>query len=229
MQTITINNNTYYLCTDLFENFKDAFANCKGRDVIKKKKLLDTDYIYAYNSKSGWKVSTEDCRQAKVLISTKWKGFRVVKQPTTSTTETIEQTNTSSSSNDTNKSNNGQIDETNVLNNSITIVNEVSYPIAPDILDIEENEKFKDANGQSIEITIRGEREYDKCYFRVKDISKGFEIPRLQKNIIDDRTSYELNKHYKIFVIIYGDNNAIDDNERSLFNLQRNVKSALLF
>ena len=68
-----------------------------------------------------------------------------------------------------------------------TVVKKVSYPVAPDILDIEDNEKFKDVNGQSIEITIRGERKYDKCYFRVKDVSKGFKMPRLQETILDEK------------------------------------------
>jgi hypothetical protein len=217
MQTITINNNTYFLCTDLFDKYKQAFTGCKGRDVIKKKKLLDTDYIYAHNSKSGWKISTEDCKQAKVLISTKWKGFCIVEQTTTSTINTIEQSNTSASSNNTNESNNSQLDDTNVLNNSITVVEEINYPIAPDILDIEENEKFKDANGRTLDITIRGEREYDKCYFRVKDISKGFEIPRLQDVILDANKTYEINIHYKNFVIVYPTNGGIEQNAKEVY------------
>jgi hypothetical protein len=68
MEPITINNISYYLCTDLFEHHKLDFTGCKGRDVIKKKKLKKEDYIYAYQSKTGWKVSNEDCKQALANI-----------------------------------------------------------------------------------------------------------------------------------------------------------------
>ena len=121
MQIININNNTYYLCTDLFKKFNDIFSNCKGRDVIKKKKLKENEYIYAYETNSGWKVSKEDYSKAKVLISTKWKGLPLVSQTKSNTTNflnVIETTNTSV-----------------LYNESI-----VDYPIAPDIIEIEEND-----------------------------------------------------------------------------------------
>jgi hypothetical protein len=192
MEPITIYNSSYYLCTDLFKNFKDAFTGCKGRDVIKKKKLLESDYIYAYETKSGWKLSSEDYSKAKILISTKWKGFKSIEL--NNTLEPSNETSTSSSSS------NDTLDNTNVLNHSIVVVDDKNkYPIAPDILDIEEDEKFKDANGQSIDITIRGEREYDKCYFRVIDVSRGFEMPNLDKNIKDIKSSFDIEIDYKFF------------------------------
>ncbi len=84
-------------------------------------------------------------------------------------------------------------------------------------MDIEEDEKFKDANGQSIDITIRGEREYDKCYFRVKDVSRGFKMPNLEKSILDDRYSYEINKHYNFFTTIYSVNHDKDDSKKEVY------------
>jgi hypothetical protein len=148
MEPITINNTSYYLCTDLFEHHKFDFNGFKGRDVIKKKKLKKEDYIYAYQSKTGWKVSNEDCKQAKVLINLNWYQQKYGSIELNNTQElsdnNINITTTSSSSSDNNS----------VFNNSIIPVN--TYPIAPDILDIEEHEKFKDANGRSIDITIRG-------------------------------------------------------------------------
>ena len=127
MQVININNNTYYLCTDLFENFKDLFSNCKGRDVIKKKKLKDSDYIYAYHTKTGWKVSVEEYSKAKVLISTKWKELNVIEQSITKNQPEI--TNTSASSFDV---------STELVSYSMS--SNDNYPIAPDILDIDEQD-----------------------------------------------------------------------------------------
>ena len=44
---------------------------------------------------------------------------------------------------------------------------------APQILNLEDNEKFKDANGNILNIEVRGERNHKKCYFKVKDVKKG--------------------------------------------------------
>jgi hypothetical protein len=187
MQAIIINNKSYYLCTDLFEHHKDDFSGCKGRDVIKKKKLKSEDYIYAYNTKSGWKVSTEDYAKAKVLICVLWYQQKY---------GSIELNNTHELS-ESNTINNLSSDNTSVLNHSISTINK--YPNAPETLDIEEYEKFRDSNGQTLDITIRGERNHKNCYFRLKDISRCFEMPNIDKNIKDTKSSYEIEIDYKIF------------------------------
>ena len=46
--------------------------------------------------------------------------------------------------------------------------------MTPDIIELKKKEKFRNVNGNMIEITVRGEREFDKCYFLVKDIMEGF-------------------------------------------------------
>jgi hypothetical protein len=211
MQQIDINNKSYYLCTDLFEYHKLDFNGCKGRDVIKKKKLKNEDYIYAFNSKSGWKVSNEDCKQAKVLVNMQWYQQKY---------GTIELNNTQEpSDNNLNISNNlstsSSSDNISVLFNSINTAN--TYPIAPEILEIDEHEKFKDSNGRTLDITIRGERNHKNCYFRLKDISRGFEMPNLCKVIQNEKTSYELNVHYKIFVIVCGNNVSIEQNAEEVY------------
>ena len=75
------------------------------------------------------------------------------------------------------------------------------YPIAPEILDLEESEKFKDNNNNVINIEVRGERKVNECYFRLTDVSIGFNLPYLHKNIIDKDTLYLENAHYKYFSI----------------------------
>ena len=62
-------------------------------------------------------------------------------------------------------------------------------------------------------ITIRGKREFDGCYFRVKDIEKLFEIKSLSRNLSDKRTTYEKNVDYKIF--IYTKNDAVVKNSNT--------------
>jgi hypothetical protein len=79
---------------------------------------------------------------------------------------------------------------------------------APDILELSEQEKFKDNEGNIIEITVRGIRHHEKCFFRVKDVSEGFDIPRLQNTIIDKRYDGFIDaEHYKIFTIKKNESN----------------------
>ena len=49
----------------------------------------------------------------------------------------------------------------------------------PDIIELDDDEKFRDDEGNVLEIETRGERTYDGIHFRVKDVSSGFGIENL--------------------------------------------------
>ena len=68
------------------------------------------------------------------------------------------------------------------------------YEEAPCILELENEEKFKDKNGNIIEIEVRGDRTYNNCYFKLKDVSNGIKMPNLQNILMKDI-------NYKIFTI----------------------------
>jgi hypothetical protein len=74
------------------------------------------------------------------------------------------------------------------------------YEEAPNVLHLDEEEKFKDINGVSLDIEVRGERHEDKVYFKVKDVSKAFDMEGLYRIIIDKHTKYEENIEYKYFI-----------------------------
>jgi|688.fasta_scaffold216641_2 hypothetical protein len=91
-----------------------------------------------------------------------------------------------------------KIPELNETNNKIT--DDKGIEKAPDIINLEDNEKFKDNEDNFIEIETRGEREVDKIYFKVKDVMIDFNMPNLYTTIIDKRTDgYIVNTHYKYF------------------------------
>ena len=91
------------------------------------------------------------------------------------------------------------------------------YEEAPDILELEIEEKFKDKNGNIIEIEVRGERKYNNCYFKVKDVSNGFEIPNLQAVINGNNDTYIRNIDYKTFSVISKINNCSKSSKSYLF------------
>jgi len=70
---------------------------------------------------------------------------------------------------------------------------------APEIIELEDSQKFKDENNKSIEIETRGERNYNKVYFKVKDVSVGFCLENLQNILIKTNTNYKEEVDYKFF------------------------------
>ena len=90
----------------------------------------------------------------------------------------------------------------------MVIVNTDSYKYqaAPEILELLDEEKFHDKDGNIIEIEVRGERNSNNCYFSVKDVSKGFEMPNLQITLLKEHTQYDSIIHYKYFIDVHKDN-----------------------
>jgi hypothetical protein len=78
------------------------------------------------------------------------------------------------------------------------------YEQAPPILELEDEEYFKDENNNILKMEVRGERHPDKCYFKVKDISTIFNIINLNKIVSNREGNYIKNKHYNIFSINKG-------------------------
>ena len=70
---------------------------------------------------------------------------------------------------------------------------------APDMIELDEDEKFHDDEGNIIEIETRGERTYDGIYFRVKDVSSGFGLESLKIVLTKPDSGYKRNVDYKVF------------------------------
>lgn len=73
------------------------------------------------------------------------------------------------------------------------------YPI-PQLLILNDEEKFKDAKGNILEIEIREEREHDKCYFKLADVSEGFNLQNLDKSVRHTNSGYVRDEDYKVFL-----------------------------
>ena len=69
----------------------------------------------------------------------------------------------------------------------------------PEIIELHDDEKFRDDEGNIIEIETRGERTYDGIYFRVKDVSSGFGIESLKTTLLKQDSGYKRKVDYKVF------------------------------
>ncbi len=69
----------------------------------------------------------------------------------------------------------------------------------PDIIELDDDEKFHDDEGNVLEIETRGDRTYDGVFFRVKDVSSGFGLESLKIVLTKPDSGYRRNVDYKAF------------------------------
>ena len=80
-----------------------------------------------------------------------------------------------------------------------TTTTEEAVEKVPDISELDDQEKFRDDEGDIIEIETRGEQTRDGIYFRVKDVSRGFGIENLNCVLTHTEKGYTRHVDYKVF------------------------------
>ena len=172
--TFQINNMFFYSADELKTSFPNFFIGTSKtvRLIVNKKNIPIADYIYANKMKNDeWNVSDASSKKAKLLLTKSWVDQHIIKE-------------------------NGK---ESILEKEVEVENE--YKIAPNKIELEENEKFRDVNDNVIEIETLGERHHDKIYFNVRDISVGFDMPNVSKTILHKESSgYEMGIHYETFI-----------------------------
>ena len=178
MQTIIINDKKYYSVDEIIKNAPIYAKGVKSsRELITKKNIPSSKYIFA-------KYDDEDEEWTK----------------TDGTSKKFDKVFISKF----------YIDEIDKLKNEIhgssDVTDDDGIEKAPEIIDLEDHEKFHDDDGNALDIETRGEREPTKIYFKVKDISIEFEINTLHDNILKKERGYIANTHYKFFNCQKADN-----------------------
>lgn len=181
----------YYNMKDLVSLSPEYFYGCKTRPrtIIKKKNIPNSEYVYANLKKNEWNLTTEDCKKAQLLVTKEWIDkyfFTTIKK------NNIENTN--------------DINENENLNNENEIENndpisDFSIENAPSELYLDDSEKFRNINGEILNIETRGEKSKNNIYFKVKDVMNKFNLQSLDTVLLDTRYCYKRNIHYKTFYI----------------------------
>jgi hypothetical protein len=154
------------------------------RRIIDRKKIPATDYLYATMEKGkGWNLSTDKCKKAQLLISANWinanRFFGI--GASAAINEVVNKVEV----------NEVEVEKTNEAMES-------SVQSAPPILHLSDAEKFHDVDGRVIDIETRGERDRKNIYFKVKDVSIGFEMPRLNDTLTRER-GFDRDIHFTAF------------------------------
>lgn len=212
----------YYKSKDLQAYDPVFYYGCKTkpRNILVKKCIPDTEYIYAnFNARSNsWVPSTEECKKAVLLLSKTWVEANMaalreehlvplneikrdsliddpnksvnIFDPTTSNIETIHTVEIHPVGNMYSKPEEPPL----------TTLTEREYEPAPPRVNLDETEKFRDADGNVLEIETRGrDRREDAVFFRCSDVSRAFDMPSLNKTITRDDRGYEEHIDYKYF------------------------------
>lgn len=192
----------YYNNTDLFNYDQIFYYGCKTKPktIVTKKKIPESEYFYANLKKGDWNLSSSECKKSQLLISKEWVDkyyFKIderkepifIPKPVNIVfEETIEL-----------EESNVTILEEEQKNVVEELTNNEEILEAPKLLLLDDSEKFKDADGNIIEIETRGTKDRKNIYFKVSDVSKGFDMKYLDDSLYNLNGGYERNKHYKIF------------------------------
>ena len=180
----------YYNSKELQEYDPVFYYGCKTkpRNIIVKKAIPESEYVYANLKSKEWKMSSADCKKAQLLISKSWVDkhlFKIVFTNSNSVPDHIADTV-----------------NTRVVEEEEEDEKEEKVPEeAPPLLHLNDKEKFHDSDGTIIEIETRGEKNRNKIYFKAADVSKGFGMDSLDNTLLRIDRGYERNVDYKTFFI----------------------------
>jgi prophage antirepressor-like protein len=198
---IDMSSKLFFNMKDLFDHNPEFFYGCtvKKRLITKKKAIPDTEYVYAnfFAKTKEWNLSDESCKKAQLLITKSWVDkyyFRSddapvapssIPSPIIVSVPIVQE----EQKEDIKKEDSERKEDKEVIEN------------APHILELTDEEKFHDVDGNIIEIETRGEKERNKIFFKVKDVMKAFEMPNLEIVLRESTSNYKIDLHYKKYYI----------------------------
>jgi len=206
LPTIHINGTAYHNSKDMLTLnpvFFKGFTTTPRR-IIERRKIPATDYLYATMEKGkGWNLSTNECKKAQLLISTNWiNANRFFGAPSVAINEVV----SASAETEVEVEPVNEVVSASAENEVVSEVvseameeTEASVKNAPPILHLSDDEKFHDVDGRVIDIETRGERHEDMIYFKVKDVSIGFEMPGLNHVLVNTGGGYKRDIDYITF------------------------------
>jgi len=209
------NEKMYYNSKELLDYNPEFYYGCKSKPktIIAKKKIPESEYLYANLKLNEWKLTTSECKKSQLLISKEWVDKHYFKRDSIIVIQELERKVEPIVIQELERKVEPIIIqelerkiepiviqelERNIINDDVKDDEVVEK--APLLLHLKDEEKFKDYDGNIIEIETRGERHEDKIYFKVKDVSNGFGMPNLNVVLLNKDKGYEKNIDYKNFI-----------------------------
>lgn len=194
--SIDESNKLYYNAKDICAHKPELFKGIKTtiRRIIERKNIPQTEYVFAcFNKKvniNKWNMSNRECAKAQLLIEKEWVDTNLLTlevKPLKKKKPIVVYESSDEEDDD--------VEQENVPEKSV----ESTYLPAPPLLELEFDEKFHDDDGNVLEIETRGERHSQKIFFRVQDVMKAFDMPRLNSTLISKEGGYKRGVHFVTF------------------------------
>jgi hypothetical protein len=189
--SITIDNINYFNASELKKYDSKYFYGCSKtvRNIIKRKDIDDKYYAYGNtNKRCGWRLSKNQENPAP-------KAKLLL-------TEEWVLNNIPKMMADEKKERKDKLYE---------------YQEAPELLVLDEEEKFRNVEGKTFEIETRGKRNSKSVYFLANDILDAFEIRNLKNSLTHKDGGYIKNTHYKYFISNENENFKNDTGKKQMY------------
>jgi hypothetical protein len=189
----------FYLADELKTYDKGTFAGTAKtiRNIVKIKKISESDYAYANLRKKQWNVCDVTSRKAHLLLSQSWVDSNISKQELAKDEQELPQNEQELPQNEQELPQNKQElpqDEQQEPQDEQTCEK------VPITVDIPDEDKFKDVDGNILSIETVGELSHNGIYFRVKDVATCFDMSRLTGTLTNKDNAYKCGVHYKVFI-----------------------------
>jgi hypothetical protein len=190
LNIIKLLNKRWYLSNEVHVIDPAFFPGChiNLRLIIEKKNLKSDNYMFAYIKNNVWIESTDKYARSKLLLSSDWVENNVPKIIVMMKKKSLTNNNIIES-------------ELNDECNDININKLYDVEPAPHVLTLEDHEKFRNNDGKTFEIEVRGSRNHKESFFKVKDVMEAFQLPYLNDILTHKDKGYVYYKHYKYFTI----------------------------
>ena len=173
MSLIKVNGIEYYTADDVYRMEPESFVGCSktSRTIIINKKLKSNDYIYMKYIKS---------KNEWVASEESYKLAKVLITKNWVHKNLIKFKKAEDKTNDDLK---------------------VEAMKAPKLLELKEEQKFVDIDGNKLDIEVRGIFERNNIYFKAKDVADKFKLGDVKNTLLHPETTFKLNIHYKLFKV----------------------------
>nr|QOI90535.1 hypothetical protein HWQ62_00404 [Pyramimonas orientalis virus] len=167
---------------------KTFFIGCKSvRKCVEKHNIPDDKVLYMKNDK----IYTKNYKSADVFVEEQYAKDNIMNKDAFKKKKEKEE-------NDKKKTKEEVISKER---NTRKEYNEKDIMEAPAVVYLEEHEMFKDDNGDSLDIEMRGKKNEDKAYFKAIDIGKAFDIKDINHRILHTQSDHVYDTHYTFFIL----------------------------
>ena len=229
MKSFTHNENTYLLLEGIkkSDSNKAYFTGCKTmRKCIEKHNIPEDKCLFMKNDK----VYTKSYKSADLYVESIYSKKYILDKEAFDTNQQVITTKKQIVVEENKKQKGKELVQKQTERKQY---DEQEITEAPPEVYLEDNEMFKDIDGEPMDIEMRGDKTVEGSYFKAYDIGKTFDYKRINNTILNENSNHVYGKHYKYFlkdsVPTGGQSKQDDQNKKKELYLTYNGVLKLLF